>query len=41
MLQLTNKLDKIKQKYINANKLYEDLITKKLSEGEVLNILLN
>ena len=41
MMQLFIKLDEIKQKYINANKLYEDLINKQLIEGEILNILLN
>ena len=33
-------LDKIKQKYNNANELYQDLINKQLSEEEVLEILL-
>ena len=33
-------LDKIKEKYSSANKLYLDLITKQLCEGEVIEILL-
>ena len=33
-------LDKIKEKYMNANELYKDLINKKLVEEEVLEILL-
>ena len=33
-------LDKIKEKYMNANELYKDLINKQLVEEEVLEILL-
>ena len=41
MKLISQKLDIIKQKYTNANKLYENLINNKIREGEVLDILLN
>ena len=37
---LIKNLDKIREKYSTANKLYEDLTNKTLSEGEVIEILL-
>ena len=37
---IINQLDKIKEKYSNANELYKDLSNKSLSKGEVLEILL-
>ena len=38
---IIKEINNIKGKYKNANQLYEDLISKKLVEEEVLTILLN